>query len=99
MSFGIALFLTELAPNWLKRPLGIAIGVISRYSKYRLWYVGTLYLCAALATYFQEPVGNVLSSVPIVGELFSGPAFGIGILAAGGYPRNYDHPLYRVCNA
>ncbi len=35
----------------------------------------------------------------IVGELFSGPAFGIGILAAGGYPRNYDHPLYRVCNA
>ncbi len=43
-----------------------------------------LFIFAPLfATYFQEPVGNVLSTIPFVGALFAGPAFGIGILAAG----------------
>ncbi|MDU7744218.1 MAG: ABC transporter permease subunit, partial [Citrobacter sp.] len=43
-----------------------------------------LFIFAPLfATYFQEPVGNILSNIPFVGALFSGPAFGIGILAAG----------------
>lgn len=43
-----------------------------------------LFIFAPLfATYFREPVGNVLSAIPFVGALFSGPAFGIGILAAG----------------
>ncbi|MFN6786415.1 phosphate ABC transporter permease PstC [Proteus mirabilis] len=83
MSFGIALFLTELAPNWLKRPLGIAIELLAAIPSivYGMW--GLFIFAPLFATYFQEPVGNVLSSVPIVGELFSGPAFGIGILAAG----------------
>ncbi|HGN0455232.1 TPA: phosphate ABC transporter permease PstC [Proteus mirabilis] len=83
VSFGIALFLTELAPNWLKRPLGIAIELLATIPSivYGMW--GLFIFAPLFATYFQEPVGNVLSSVPIVGELFSGPAFGIGILAAG----------------
>ncbi len=83
VSFGIALFLTELAPNWLKRPLGIAIELLAAIPSivYGMW--GLFIFAPLFATYFQEPVGNVLSSVPIVGELFSGPAFGIGILAAG----------------
>lgn len=43
-----------------------------------------LFIFAPLfATYFGEPVGNVLSTIPFVGALFAGPAFGIGILAAG----------------
>lgn len=43
-----------------------------------------LFIFAPLfAVYFQEPVGNIMSNIPIVGALFSGPAFGIGILAAG----------------
>ncbi len=43
-----------------------------------------LFIFAPLfATYFREPVGNVLSTIPFVGALFAGPAFGIGILAAG----------------
>lgn len=43
-----------------------------------------LFIFAPLfATYFREPVGNILSNIPFVGALFSGPAFGIGILAAG----------------
>ncbi len=83
VSFGIALFLTELAPNWLKRPLGIAIELLAAIPSivYGMW--GLFIFAPLFATYFQEPVSNVLSSVPIVGELFSGPAFGIGILAAG----------------
>lgn len=83
VSFGIALFLTELAPNWLKRPLGIAIELLAAIPSivYGMW--GLFIFAPLFATYFQEPVGNVLSSVPIVGELFSGPEFGIGILAAG----------------
>lgn len=83
VSFGIALFLTELAPNWLRRPLGIAIELLAAIPSivYGMW--GLFVFAPLFATYFQEPVGNVLSSIPIVGELFSGPAFGIGILAAG----------------
>ncbi|QKJ50229.1 phosphate ABC transporter permease PstC [Proteus vulgaris] len=83
VSFGIALFLTELAPNWLKRPLGIAIELLAAIPSivYGMW--GLFVFAPLFATYFQEPVGNVMSSIPIVGELFSGSAFGIGILAAG----------------
>lgn len=83
VSFGIALFLTELAPNWLKRPLGMAIELLAAIPSivYGMW--GLFVFAPLFATYFQEPVGQVLSSVPIVGSLFSGPAYGIGILAAG----------------
>ena len=45
--------------------------------------MGPVYLCSAVRGYFQTPVGDVLANIPIVGALFSGPAFGIGILAAG----------------
>lgn len=83
VSFGIALFLTELAPHWLKRPLGIAIELLAAIPSivYGMW--GLFVFAPLFAEYFQEPVGNVMSSIPIVGELFTGPAFGIGILAAG----------------
>ncbi len=83
VSFGIALFLTELAPNWLKRPLGIAIELLAAIPSivYGMW--GLFVFAPLFATYFQQPAGNLLASMPIVGELFSGPAFGIGILAAG----------------
>lgn len=83
VSFGIALFLTELAPNWLKRPLGIAIELLAAIPSivYGMW--GLFVFAPLFAEYFQTPAGNVLSGIPIVGELFSGPAFGIGILAAG----------------
>ncbi|MEQ2025823.1 phosphate ABC transporter permease PstC [Xenorhabdus szentirmaii] len=83
VSFGIALFLTELAPNWLKRPLGVAIELLAAIPSivYGMW--GLFVFAPLFATHFQQPVGDVLSSIPIVGELFSGPAFGIGILTAG----------------
>lgn len=75
--------MTELAPNWLKRPLGIAIELLAAIPSivYGMW--GLFVFAPLFAEYFQEPVGEIMSSIPIVGELFSGPAFGIGILAAG----------------
>ena len=73
VSFGIALFLTELSPAWLKRPLGIAIELLAAIPSivYGMW--GLFIFAPLFATYFQEPVGNVLSTIPFV----------IGILAAG----------------
>lgn len=94
VSFGIALFLTELAPNWLKRPLGIAIELLAAIPSivYGMW--GLFVFAPLFAEYFQTPVGEVLSGIPIVGELFSGPAFGIGIGRRGDLG-DHDHSLHR----
>ena len=83
VSFGIALFLTELAPNWLRRPLGMAIELLAAIPSivYGMW--GLFIFAPLFATYFQTPLGELMANIPIVGMLFSGPAFGIGILAAG----------------
>lgn len=83
VSFGIALFLTELAPGWLRRPLGTAIELLAAIPSivYGMW--GLFIFAPLFAEYFQTPVGGVLSAIPFVGALFDGPAFGIGILAAG----------------
>ncbi|CAN7274399.1 phosphate ABC transporter permease PstC [Trinickia sp. LjRoot230] len=83
VSFGIALFLTELSPAWLRRPLGIAIELLAAIPSivYGMW--GLLVFAPIFARYFQHPVGELLGSVPFVGALFQGPAIGIGILCAG----------------
>ncbi len=83
VSFGIALFLTELSPGWLRRPLGTAIELLAAIPSivYGMW--GLFVFAPLFAEYFQTPLGDLLSNVPIIGQLFSGPAFGIGILAAG----------------
>ncbi len=83
VSFGIALFLTELSPAWLRRPLGTAIELLAAIPSivYGMW--GLFVFAPLFAEYFQIPAGELLLSVPIIGSLFSGPAFGIGILAAG----------------
>jgi len=83
VSFGIALFLTELSPAWLRRPLGTAIELLAAIPSivYGMW--GLFVFAPLFAEYFQTPASDLLSSIPIIGSLFSGPAFGIGILAAG----------------
>ncbi len=95
VSFGIALFLTELSPAWLKRPLGIAIELLAAIPSivYGMW--GLFIFAPLFATYFQEPVGNVLSTIPFVGALFAGPAFGIGIPRRWRHSGHHDHPLHR----
>ena len=83
VSFGIALFLTELSPSWLKRPLGTAIELLAAVPSivYGMW--GLLVFGPILATYVQQPLQSIFSGVPYVGALFSGPPVGIGILSAG----------------
>ncbi len=83
VSFGIALFLTELSPVWLRRPLGIAIELLAAIPSivYGMW--GLLVFSPIFATYFEAPLGAALGPLPIIGALFKGPPIGIGILCAG----------------
>jgi phosphate transport system permease protein len=83
VSFGIALFLTELSPAWLKRPLGTAIELLAAVPSivYGMW--GLLVFGPILATYVQQPLQSAFSDVPYIGALVSGPPVGIGILSAG----------------
>ena len=83
VSFGIALFLTELSPNWLKRPLGVAVELLAAVPSivYGMW--GLLVFGPILATYVQQPLQKLLEGVPFFGTLVSGPPVGIGILSAG----------------
>jgi phosphate transport system permease protein len=83
VSFGIALFLTELSPAWLKRPLGTAIELLAAVPSivYGMW--GLLVFGPVLATYVQQPLQALFSGVPYLGAFVSGPPVGIGLLSAG----------------
>ena len=83
VSFGIAIFLTELAPAWLRRPLGIAVELLAAVPSivYGMW--GLLVFSPILSRYVQIPLQGWFDGVPILGDLFSGPPVGIGLLSAG----------------
>jgi phosphate transport system permease protein len=83
VSFGIALFLTELSPIWLRRPLGTAIELLAAIPSiiYGMW--GLFVFAPVFANYVQPALTGTLGSVPLVGRLFQGPPMGIGILTAG----------------
>jgi phosphate transport system permease protein len=83
VSFGIALFLTELSPSWLKRPLGTAVELLAAVPSivYGMW--GLLVFSPVLSTYVQQPLQALFAGVPVLGALFSGPPVGIGLLSAG----------------
>jgi phosphate transport system permease protein len=83
VSFGIALFLTEMSPAWLKRPLGTAIELLAAVPSivYGMW--GLLAFGPVLATYVQQPLQAAFADTPVIGALVSGPPVGIGILSAG----------------
>ena len=83
VSFGIALFLTELSPAWLKRPLGTAIELLAAIPSivYGMW--GLLVFGPVLAEYVQQPLQAAFTGVPYLGAFVSGPPVGIGILSAG----------------
>ena len=83
VSFGIALFLTEMSPAWLKRPLGTAIELLAAVPSivYGMW--GLLVFSPVLSTYVQQPLQKLLVNVPVLRDLVSGAPVGIGILSAG----------------
>ena len=83
VSFGIALFLTELSPAWLKRPLGTAVELLAAVPSivYGMW--GLMVFGPVLAQYVQQPLQSWFEGVPYLEAFVSGPPVGIGILAAG----------------
>ena len=83
VSFGIALFLTELSPNWLKRPLGTAIEMLAAIPSiiYGMW--GLFVLAPLIQTYVQPLMVKAFGEIPLIGILFSGPPLGIGMMTAG----------------
>ena len=83
VSFGIALVITELAPTWLKRPIGVAIELLAAIPSiiYGMW--GLFVFAPAFAAHMQPWLTQHLGSWPILGLLFEGPPMGIGMLTAG----------------
>ena len=83
VSFGIALFLTELSPVWLRRPIGTAIELLAAIPSiiYGMW--GLFVVAPLLADHVQPALIAVLGPLPVIGALFQGPPMGIGVLTAG----------------
>jgi phosphate transport system permease protein len=83
VSFGIALFITELAPRWLRRPIGIAIELLAAIPSiiYGMW--GLFVFAPLFADHVQPWITDNLGSWPVLGALFNGPPMGIGMFTAG----------------
>jgi len=83
VSFGIAIFLTELCPQPLRRPIGIAIELLAGIPSiiYGLW--GFFFLAPFLQTTIQPFLIGTVGKVPLIGILFGGAPYGIGLLTAG----------------
>jgi phosphate transport system permease protein len=83
VSFGIAIFLTELSPVWLRRPLGTAIEMLAAIPSiiYGMW--GLFIFAPLFQEHVQPLLQQTLGNVPGLSVLFSGPPIGIGMLTAG----------------
>jgi phosphate transport system permease protein len=83
VSFGIALFLTEVAPPWLRTPLASALELLAGIPSiiYGMW--GLFVLAPLLAEHVYPWLGEHVASLPLIGALFQGPPLGIGMLTAG----------------
>jgi phosphate transport system permease protein len=79
----IAVFLTELCPKWLRRPIGIAIELLAGIPSiiYGIW--GLFVFAPFLQETLQPALITVFGNVPILSSLFEGPPYGIGMLTAG----------------
>src|SRR5271156_6335684 len=82
VGLGIAIFLTELCPLWLRRPIGIAIELLAGIPSiiYGMW--GLFVFAPFLQQYVQPFLISVFGNVPVLSSLFAGPPYGIGILTA-----------------
>jgi phosphate transport system permease protein len=83
VSFGIAIFLTELSPNWLRRPLGIAVELLAGIPSiiYGMW--GLFVFAPLFADHVEPWLNDHIGPLPFIGPFFSGPPMGIGMLTAG----------------
>ena len=82
LAFGIAFYLTELAPLWFRRPVGTAIELLAAVPSiiYGMW--GFFVIVPIMATHVQPFIIDTIGELPLVGAFFQGPPFGTGILTA-----------------
>ena len=83
VGLGIAIFLTELCPFALRKPIGMAIELLAGIPSiiYGIW--GLFIFAPFLQTYVEPGLIAVLGPIPVIGNLFQGPPYGIGMLTAG----------------
>ena len=83
VSLGIAIFLTEICPQSLRRPIGVAIELLAGIPSiiYGLW--GFFFLAPFLQTTIQPFLIATIGNVPVIGMLFGGAPYGIGLFTAG----------------
>ncbi len=83
VAFGVAVFITEISPIWLKRPLATMIELLAAIPSiiYGIW--GLFVFAPFVQQYIQPAIINTLGNVPGIGALFAGPPLGIGVLTAG----------------
>ena len=96
VSFGIAMFITELCPAVLKRPLGIAIELLAGIPSiiYGIW--GLFVLAPVLQQTVQPFLIDTLGQAPLIGSLFAGPPYGIGDLHRRHHPGHHGSALHHL---
>ncbi|MCO6415558.1 phosphate ABC transporter permease subunit PstC [Siccirubricoccus sp. KC 17139] len=82
VAFGVAFYLTELSPPWLRRPVGTAVELLAAVPSiiYGMW--GFFLIAPIMGQYIQPAVIDTIGELPLIGELFQGPPFGTGIFTA-----------------
>jgi phosphate transport system permease protein len=83
VAFGVAVFITEICPKWLKRPLATMIELLAAIPSiiYGIW--GLFVFAPFVQQYIEPAIIGSLGQVPGIGGLFAGPPLGIGVLTAG----------------
>ena len=77
ISFGIAVFLTEMCPSWLRRPLGTAVELLAAVPSIIYGMFGLFVFAPLFAEYVQPALTSTIGQIPVIGVLF-----GIGLLCA-----------------
>ena len=83
LSFGIAVFLTETCPVWLRRPMGTAVELLAAVPSIIYGMFGLFIFAPLFADHGQPALQATLGQMPLIGPLFGGAMNGIGMLAAG----------------
>jgi len=82
LAFGIAVFLTEIAPQWMRRPVGTAVELLAAVPSiiYGMW--GVVVIVPIMAEYVKPHVVDTFDGIPVLQDLFTGPPRGTGLLTA-----------------
>ncbi|TAN29397.1 MAG: phosphate ABC transporter permease subunit PstC [Rhodanobacter sp.] len=82
VSFGVAMFLTEIAPTWMRGPVSSAIELLAGIPSiiYGMW---GLFVFVPFMSGIEPALSATLGRIPLIGKLFQGPPLGLGLLTAG----------------